>query len=617
MDLELEAAQRVGTTICNKWKLTRLIGTGGMAAVYVGQNEIGHEAAIKILHLDIARDPDLRARFDQEAHAVNRLRHPGAVEIREKDATEDGAPFLVMELLDGQTLSALAREPGGVPLQDLLRYADELLDVLAAAHAQGIIHRDVKPDNLFVLRDGHLKVLDFGIARVRRDTQNKKPKTRLGATLGTAPYMPPEQIKGQEIDARADLFAVGATMFRLIAKRRIHEAANEAETLVKMATDPAPPLASVTTDAPPDVCLVVDRALMFDRASRYPDALTMQEDVRALREGRAPPYAHAALLQGGTPAPSALRVPSVIVPASTASSMTHASMTGEEATAYAPESIVGAAPIVMAPPAGAPPAGAPPAGAPPRAAHPLEITAAASSVAIDSSKELPSSSGVPTLDRATVPMGPSNGAAHPNGAAYPNGAAQAAGPPSTATPLSQTAATTPVSGGVVRPPGADRTLRSHLADAQNGPVRAQGYAAPSPLSTPMPGSAYGPRTQPAGAEPLPPGATIPVVEPPRRDTPNMALLILVGVAFAALGVGLTLWIMLRSPDKATRNVAATSEPEPPAAWPPSPKRHTPKPTAQPRREPPPRPTALPFPFPQFEPPGKGKGKHGKGKGKRD
>src|SRR5262249_58490916 len=135
---------------------------------------------------------------------------------------------------------------------------------LVAAHAQGIIHRDIKPDNLFVLRDGRLKVLDFGIARVRMGAPSKL-KTRAGATLGTAPYMPPEQIRGLEIDARADLFAVGATMFRLIAKRRIHEAINESETLVKMASLPAPPLASVAPAVPREVCLVVDRALKFDR----------------------------------------------------------------------------------------------------------------------------------------------------------------------------------------------------------------------------------------------------------------------------------------------------------------------------------------------------------------
>src|SRR5215468_11283542 len=126
MDPENEAAQRVGTTICNKWTLERLIGTGGMAAVYVATHKIGRREAIKILHSDVARDPELRARFEQEADAVNRFKHPGTVEVRDIDVAEDGSPFLVMELLDGQPLAELARRPGGLPLADLLRMVDEM-----------------------------------------------------------------------------------------------------------------------------------------------------------------------------------------------------------------------------------------------------------------------------------------------------------------------------------------------------------------------------------------------------------------------------------------------------------------------------------------------------------
>ena len=290
MDLDTLAAARVGTTLCQKWTLEKLLGVGGMAAVYVANHKIGRRDAIKILHREVAQQPDMLARFEQEAHAVNRFHHPGAVEIRDIDVAEDGSPFLVMELLSGESLSERAQRLGGLPLDDVLRLTDELLDVLAAAHARGIIHRDIKLDNLFVQTDGSLKVLDFGIARIR-DGVPLMMRTRAGATLGTAPYMPPEQIKGMEIDARADLFAVGATMFRLIAKRRIHEAKNETEMLLKMASQPAPPLLSVAPDVPPGVGLVVDRALRFDRDLRYPDALTMQADVRALRAGLSPPNA--------------------------------------------------------------------------------------------------------------------------------------------------------------------------------------------------------------------------------------------------------------------------------------------------------------------------------------
>ncbi|APR82528.1 Serine/threonine protein kinase PknB [Minicystis rosea] len=303
MDPNVVAERRVGTTLRGKWRLEKLIGVGGMAAVYVGVHTIGQRQAIKILHPDVARSPEQRARFEREAHAVNRLKHPGAVEIRDIDVAEDGAPFLVMELLEGESLGERNARLGGIGTDELLRWMDELLDVLVDAHAKGIIHRDIKLDNLFVQRDGHLKVLDFGIARMR-DGEKGDMRTRTGAALGTVPYMAPEQIKGADVDARVDLFAVGATMFRLIAQRRVHEADTEAMLIIKMATEAAPPLASVAPLAVPGLCLVVDRALQFDRAQRYPDASTMQRDVQALRAGTPPPYA-STLARGG---PAALAI---------------------------------------------------------------------------------------------------------------------------------------------------------------------------------------------------------------------------------------------------------------------------------------------------------------------
>ncbi|MFT3775251.1 MAG: protein kinase [Minicystis sp.] len=576
MDPELEAARRVGTTLCNKWTLERLIGTGGMAAVYVAAHKIGRREAIKILHPDVARDPELRARFEQEAHAVNRFKHPGTVEIRDIDVTEDGAPFLVMELLEGEPLSSVARR-GGVTLPDLLRWMDELLDVLAAAHAQGIIHRDIKPDNLFVMKDGHLKVLDFGIARVRAGAP--KLYTRAGATLGTAPYMPPEQIRGQEIDARADLFAVGATMFRLIAKRRVHEAETEQEMMVKMAIEPAPPLALVAPDAPRDVCLVVDRALMFDRLNRYPDATTMQRDIRAIREGMPPPHAHARMLDG-TPAPSALRTPAIIVsPSMTADAPTRAPMTGEEPTAFADgRAVIPTATGAMATGAMA-------------AASLMEPTAAASPVAIQSVVSPAVSSGP---DPTTRPIG---GAA--NGTKVPSSDSLEASLPQIDM--------TPPPAGVMRPPGANTTLKSASPpEGVPSAVRPHGYAVPAaalvPAAVPA-GATAASHTQPAGAEPLPPGASIPVVQPARSRTiagaePNVALLVLVGIVFAALGVGLTLWLMLRNTGGNANTNAGTAAsadaPDPIDPWPRSVPR-TPTRTISPSQ---PRGPSSPTPQPQ-------------------
>ena len=582
MDLELESAQRVGTTLCNKWTLERLIGTGGMAAVYEAAHKIGRRDAIKILHAEVARDPELRARFEQEAHAVNRFKHPGAVEIHDIDVTEDGTPFLVMELLEGDSLADLARRPGGVELGLLLRLTDELLDVLVAAHAQGIIHRDIKPDNLFVLRDGRLKVLDFGIARVRASVPPKL-RTRAGAALGTAPYMPPEQIKGHEIDARADVFAVGATMFRLLARRRVHEASTETETLVRMASEPAPALASVAPDVPRDVALVVDRALRFDRSQRYPDAATMQSDVRALREGQPPPYACARLLDG-TPPPSALRGMAALgrtTPASPAALQASAAQ-----------------------------------------------TSAAAEIAVHAGGAPPSSSRQPTPEPPTQTMTPLGASAEPP----PSGSLEQ--------PLPQIAVTPRVTGGLA--PGTARTMRSEQSPDGGAPPRAAGYivaaAAPVLPAAPHAGSAPGSRTVPAGTEPLPPdslpesllgrpgagplpGASIPVVQPSRSRTlsgvePHAGLLVLVGIVFAALGVGLTLWFMLRGTGStASAGGAATVSAEPQEVGPAFPGIHQrPHSSSQPHAAPPSGASALPPAQQTPTTPGNtGKGPHGKHK----
>ncbi|HTJ85538.1 MAG TPA: serine/threonine-protein kinase [Polyangiaceae bacterium] len=289
-DEDLERFQaRVGQNLRGKWKLDGLLGVGGMAAVYSATHRIGRRGAIKILHPEVAVSKELKARFEQEAHAVSKLGHRGAVEVLDVDTTEDGAPFMVMELLEGESLGQRAFRLGGIPERELLGYVVELCDVLDAAHAMGIIHRDIKPDNLFVTSAGQLKVLDFGIARVRGAAGSVK--TRTGAMLGTTSYMAPEQIHGRAIDGRADLYSVGATMFRLLAKRKIHEAESDAELLVKMGTEPAPLLLTVAPSVDPRIAKIVDRALAFRVDDRYPDAKTMREDLRAVLDGRDPPFA--------------------------------------------------------------------------------------------------------------------------------------------------------------------------------------------------------------------------------------------------------------------------------------------------------------------------------------
>ena len=177
------AEQRLGQVVDGKWTLRRLLGSGGMAAVYAATDANGMEAAVKILHPEMNLNTEVRERFLREPYAANRVGHPGAVRVLGHGMSEGRVAYLVMELLKGEPLSALAARQQ-LSLQRLLECTEQILDVLAAAHAQGIIHRDLKPDNLFVTEEGHVKVLDFGVARMQVDAPGEF-RTRTGTALGT------------------------------------------------------------------------------------------------------------------------------------------------------------------------------------------------------------------------------------------------------------------------------------------------------------------------------------------------------------------------------------------------------------------------------------------------
>lgn len=278
--------QRVGESLDGKWRLERLLGAGGMGAVYEGMHRNGRRAAIKILHARYAKDENVRRRFLREGYVANKIDHPGALAILDDDVAADGSPFLVLELLEGESLSdRLQRAGGRLPAAETLAIAGQLLGVLGAAHEQGIVHRDVKPANVFVTTAGHVKLLDFGLARVRDGASSLLP-TAEGAVLGTHGYMSPEQARGQQdkVDARSDLFSVGAVLFRAISGTRIHEKAIPFDMIVAAARDPAPPLASALPDAGPALAAAVDRALAFDPERRWQTAREMFEGLRLAYE---------------------------------------------------------------------------------------------------------------------------------------------------------------------------------------------------------------------------------------------------------------------------------------------------------------------------------------------
>jgi serine/threonine-protein kinase len=290
-ELDGNADKRVGRVLNDKWTLERLLGVGGMAAVYGGRHRNGARAAVKILHSELAEHAAVRERFLREGYAANRVEHRGAVRVLDDDVVrggpDDGAAYLVMELLEGESLEDRIRRSPPLGPEECLTIAGAVLEVLEAAHEHGVVHRDLKPDNIFLARDpddgtARVKVLDFGLARLTESAST----TQLGLAVGTPSYMSPEQAAGRagEIDARTDIFAVGVTLFRLLTGRRIDEEDNVLVLVMRRATEPVPPVRSIAPSLAEDVAAILDRALAFRREDRYGSAAAMRADVQAARE---------------------------------------------------------------------------------------------------------------------------------------------------------------------------------------------------------------------------------------------------------------------------------------------------------------------------------------------
>jgi len=281
-ELQDAARSRLGEFVAGRWKIERLLGVGGVAAVYEAKHRNGKRVALKILHGLWTSHQGARTRFLQEPYLANRVGHPAVVEIDDDGLTVDSSPFLVMELIQGQTLENLRKESGGkLSAERVLSLTIALLELLAVAHDKGIIHRDLKPENLMLDGEGRLRVLDFGLARVLEE-DNGEGLTQPGAALGTPEFMPPEQAMGrwELVDARTDLWAVGATMYRLLSGLHVHRGSTVQQRLVAAGSAPARRLEEVAEGLDPRLCSVVDRALSYAKADRHEDARAMLDAVR-------------------------------------------------------------------------------------------------------------------------------------------------------------------------------------------------------------------------------------------------------------------------------------------------------------------------------------------------
>jgi eukaryotic-like serine/threonine-protein kinase len=267
---------RTGQTLLGKYQLTGMLGKGGMGEVWEGEHLVtGRRVAVKVLADNYLSNRKVVARFGREARAASAVRHDGIVEILDQDNTDDGVPFLVMEFLEGQSVGERLRARGKLPQADALAVMLPLLDALDAAHEAGVIHRDLKPDNVFIVPgprgEERIKILDFGISRKADEVEHRL--TQEGSVLGTPHYMSPEQARGEPgIDARADLYAAAVLFYECVVGDVPFDAANYNALLqIILGTPPASPR-SRGADLSSPVEQVLLATLDKDKRRRPPSA---------------------------------------------------------------------------------------------------------------------------------------------------------------------------------------------------------------------------------------------------------------------------------------------------------------------------------------------------------
>ena len=273
----------VGQTLRDSYTIVRVIGEGGMGRVYEARHtRIGSKRfAIKMLHPEYARQPDVLSRFQREAEAAAQIQSPYVVDVYDVDRTADGRPFIVGELLDGKEFADLLSQMGKMGVPQAVRIVRQVCKALAAAHAKGVVHRDMKPENVFLTGDlarPTAKVIDFGISKVD-DGPAGKALTRTGMIMGTPSYMAPEQARGQRVDHRADIYAVGAMLYCALTGKRPFDNGDPAATLMAVLTEDAPRPRSLEPSIPETLEMVIQRSMAKDPNDRFQSMAELDADL--------------------------------------------------------------------------------------------------------------------------------------------------------------------------------------------------------------------------------------------------------------------------------------------------------------------------------------------------
>src|SRR5271170_6495671 len=274
----------------DSYEVLGLLGAGGMGEVYRARDPVlKREVAIKVLPSFVSQDPERLHRFEQEAQAAAALNNPNILAVHQFGVFE-GAPYLVSELLEGGTLRQVVQR-GPMPVRKAIDYAVQIAHGLAAAHEKGIVHRDLKPENLFVTKDGRVKILDFGLAKLKQhqpDPDGAAPtitqKTGPGMVMGTAGYMSPEQVRGKAVDHRTDIFSFGAILYEMLTGKRAFQRSTSAETVTAILNDDPPSISQIVQTTPPGLQRVVHRCLEKNPEQRFQSASDLAFALEALSE---------------------------------------------------------------------------------------------------------------------------------------------------------------------------------------------------------------------------------------------------------------------------------------------------------------------------------------------
>ncbi|MCA9643023.1 MAG: protein kinase, partial [Myxococcales bacterium] len=294
---------QAGDVIRGKYRIIRLIGDGGMGTVYEAKHEVlGTPVALKFLHPELAKRPGLVSRFLQEAKVSASIQSPHVTRVTDVDQTEDGAAFIVMELLSGEPLQAVLDREHKLSRDRAIDFALQMLSGLEAAHALGVVHRDLKPDNVFITRTSGgplLRLLDFGIAKLRETNEYKKGLTRPGAIMGTPEYMAPEQAySADQVDHRADIYSMGAMLYEMLAGQRPANGEDAHMIISQVTTGRVKRITEYDQTIPEPLAEVIHRAM----APRPEDRFASATEMRLALARYAGELSHAGRL-AATPAP--------------------------------------------------------------------------------------------------------------------------------------------------------------------------------------------------------------------------------------------------------------------------------------------------------------------------